>query len=51
MSNDPYFRLLAAGIRPDCAADTIDYYMNFRSAKELDEYITELENRREVSNR
>ena len=51
MSNDPYFRLLDLGVRPDCAADTIDYYMNFRSAQDLEAYITELENRREVSDR
>ena len=51
MAKDPYFRLLEAGIRPDCAADTVDYYLNFRSSEELEAYISELENRREVSDR
>lgn len=51
MSQDPYFRLLEAGIRPDCAAQTIDYYLNFRSAEELETYISGIENRREVSDR
>lgn len=51
MSQDPYFRLLEAGIRPDCAAQTIDYYLNFRSAEELEKYISSIENRREVSDR
>lgn len=51
MAKDFYFRLLEAGIRPDCAADTVDYYLKFRSADELEEYISGLENRREVSDR
>ena len=51
MSQDPYFRLLEVGIRPDCAAHTIDYYLNFRSADELEEYVSALENSREVSDR
>ena len=51
MSQDPYFRLLEAGIRPDCAAQTIDYYLNFRSADELEKYISGIENHREVSDR
>lgn len=51
MAKDPYFRLLEVGIRPDCAAQTIDYYLNFRSAEELEAYIAAMENRREVSDR
>lgn len=51
MAKDPYFRLLEVGIRPDCAVETIDYYLNFRTAEELEEYISGIENRREVSDR
>ena len=51
MAKDPYFRLLEAGIRPDCAAQTIDYYLNFHTAADLEAYISEIENRREVSDR
>lgn len=51
MSNDPYFRLLNIGIRPDCAVETIDYYLNFRDEAALEEYISGLENRLEVSDR
>lgn len=51
MAKDPYFRLLEAGIRPDCAAHTIDYYLNFRDADALERYISKLENKRVVSDR
>ncbi len=51
MSQDPYSRLLRVGIRPDCAAETVDYYLKFRSADALEEYLSSLENRLEVSDR
>ena len=46
-----YLRLIAAGIRPDCAADTIDYFNRHKTPEELESYVQELENRREVSDR
>ena len=46
-----YWRMLAAGIRPDCAADTIDYFNRHKTPEELEAYVQELENHREVSDR
>ena len=46
-----YWRMLAAGIRPDCAADTIDYFNRHKTPEELEAYVQELETRREVSDR
>ena len=46
-----YWRMLAAGIRPDCAADTIDYFNRHKTPEELEAYVQELENRRVVSDR
>lgn len=51
MTNDPYWRLLNAGIRPDCAADTIIYYRTHKTEEELEAYVSGLENRLEVSDR
>ena len=51
MKNDPYWRLLNMGIRPDCAADTIIYYRTHRTEQELEDYVRSVENRREVSDR
>lgn len=48
---DPYWRLLCAGIRPDCAAETVDYFNANKTPEELEAYVQEIENRREVSDR
>ena len=50
MSN-PYFRLLAAGIRPDCAAETVREYQRRNDQDGLEKYITEIECRTEASER
>lgn len=46
-----YWRLIHAGIRPDCAEETIVYYTNYRTREELDAYVRSVEERREVSDR
>jgi len=51
MTKDPYFRLLECGVRPDCAARTIDFYMNFKDRDALERHIARLENTMEVSDR
>ena len=50
MSN-PYFRLLAAGIRPDCAAETVREYQRRSDPEGLEKYINEIECRTEASDR
>ena len=45
------YRLIAAGIRPDCAEDTVAWYMARGDASGLETYINTLECRREVSDR
>lgn len=51
MTNDPYWRLINLGIRPDCAADTIIYYRTHKTEEDLEAYVSGLENRQEVSDR
>ena len=51
MTNDPYWRLIFAGVRPDCAADTVMYFKTHRTPEELEDYVRQMENRREVSDR
>lgn len=46
-----YWRLINAGIRPDCAEATVAYYTNYRTIEELDAYVRSVEDRREVSDR
>lgn len=48
---DHYWRLIYAGIRPDCAADTITYYNTHRTQEELEAYVRSIEDRQEVSDR
>ena len=45
------YRLIAAGIRPDCAEDTVAWYMGRGDASGLQKYIEQLETRLEVSDR
>lgn len=49
--NNPYFRLLAAGIRADCAAQTIREFENRNDEEGLERYINEVECRTEASDR
>lgn len=48
---DEYLRLIAAGIRPDCAADTVTWYKSKGDISGLQEYIEKLETQMEVSER
>ena len=48
---DPYFRLLAAGIRADCAEQTVREFESRSDAEGLERYITEIECRTEASDR
>ena len=48
---DPYLRLIAAGIRPDCAADTIAEFNRRHDPAGLERYINDLECRMEASER
>ena len=48
---NPYYRLLAAGIRPDCAAETVREYQRRSDPEGLEKYITEIECRTEASDR
>lgn len=50
MTDDPYSRLLNAGIRCDCAAEIVAYYRTHKTESELETYIRNFENR-EVSDR
>lgn len=48
---DAYLRLIAAGIRPDCAADTISEFKRRNDTDGLERYINDMECRMEVSDR
>ena len=48
---NPYFRLVAAGIRPDCAAETIKEYQRRNDPEGLENYINDIECRTEASDR
>lgn len=48
---DPYLELIELGIRPDCAADTVDFYKNRDDMNGLEQYINHLKCRVEVSDR
>ena len=48
---NPYFRLVAAGIRPDCAAETIKEYQRRNDLEGLENYINDIECRTEASDR
>ena len=48
MDRDVY-RLIVAGIRPDCAHDTVNWYRRQNDADGLERYIRSKENRAEVS--
>ena len=48
MDRDVY-RLIAAGIRPDCAHDTVRWYRQRNDEEGLERYIQSKENSREVS--
>ena len=50
MSN-PYFRLLAAGIRQDCALEIVREYQSRNDPEGLEKYINEVECRTEASDR
>ena len=50
MSN-PYFRLLAAGIRQDCALEIVREYQSRNDPEGLEKYINEVECRTEASSR
>ena len=50
MSN-PYFRLLAAGIRQDCALEIVREYQCRNDPEGLEKYINEVECRTEASDR
>lgn len=49
--NNPYFRLLAAGIRQDCALEIVREYQRRNDPEGLEKYINEVECRTEASDR
>lgn len=49
--NCAYFRLIAAGIRPDCAAETVEEYQRRNDPDGLERYINDIECRTEASDR
>jgi hypothetical protein len=49
--NRAYFRLIAAGIRPDCAAETVEEYQRRNDPDGLERYINDIECRTEASDR
>ena len=48
---DAYMRLISIGIRPDCAMETVIWYQKKDDEEGLERYISNLEHRREESNR
>lgn len=48
---NPYFRLLAAGIRQDCALEIIKEYQRRNDPDGLERYINDIECRTEASDR
>ena len=45
----PVERLIAAGIRPDCAAESVMWYLSQGDDYGLEKYLIEVENRKGVS--
>ena len=48
---DPYLRLIAVGVRADCAADIVAEYKRRCDPAGLEQYINDLECRVEASDR
>lgn len=49
---DSISRLICLGIRPDCAVDTVNWFLNRGDEQGLEQYIENIRNRRvEVSER